>query len=343
MINIPFLTISSNMMKILEHTSIVAKLSRPIIIIGARGTGKELVAKRLHYLSGRWDKELITINCAALSEEFLASELFGHEQGSFTGATKRKLGKLELASEGTIFLDELGLLSPRIQEKLLRVLEYKEFERLGGTNTLLTNARIIGATNEDLPSKVKKGLFRADLLDRLAFDVITLPPLRNRPDDIIFLSEKFAVNMAIELKKPQFSGFSDLVKHQLKEYPWPGNVRQLKNVIERAVFFHENPRKKITEIILDPFDSPYRPIPPEKLMEPLKVNKDEAADSSIVFKIDEFDKINLEEQVMKLEKKLILFSAAKNKHHQAKISNSLGITYHKLRGLLKKHNIEISK
>ena len=172
-------------LEVLEHVSRVAPLNRPVLVIGERGTGKELIAARIHFLSGRWDYPFIKLNCAALAESLLETELFGHEAGSFTGAAKRRLGRFELANEGSLFLDELSSTSSAIQEKILRVIEYGDFERVGGSETIRTNVRIIGATNEDLPSLAETGKFRDDLLDRLAFDVITLPPLRERREDIL--------------------------------------------------------------------------------------------------------------------------------------------------------------
>jgi len=161
----------------LEHISRVAPLDRPILVIGERGTGKELIGERLHFLSKRWDGPFVKVNCAALSEELLDSELFGHERGAFTGATERRAGRFELADGGTIFLDEIATASSRVQEKLLRIIEYGEYQRLGGEKVLSADVRVTAATNVDLPALVKAGQFRADLLDRLAFDVITLPPL----------------------------------------------------------------------------------------------------------------------------------------------------------------------
>jgi psp operon transcriptional activator len=246
-------------LEVLEHVSRVAPLNRPVLVIGERGTGKELIAARLHYLSGRWDYPLIKMNCAALAESLLETELFGHEAGSFTGAAKRRLGRFELANNGSLFLDELSSTSSGVQEKILRVIEYGEFERVGGSETIQTNVRIIGATNEDLPGLAEDGKFRADLLDRLAFDVITLPPLRERPGDIMTLANHFAIKMSGELGKDLFNGFSDVAHTALLEYPWPGNVRELKNVVERAVYACQDDEQPIFEIVFDPFESPWRP------------------------------------------------------------------------------------
>ena len=182
-------------LEILEHVSRVAPLNRPVLVVGERGTGKELIAASSHYLSPRWDRPFVKLNCSALAESLLETELFGHEAGSFTGATRRRIGRFELANEGSLFLDELASTSDRVQEKVLRVVEYGELERVGGNDTIHTDVRIIGATNEDLPALAKQGKFRPDLLDRLAFDVITLPPLRERREDIMHLAEPFAVKL----------------------------------------------------------------------------------------------------------------------------------------------------
>ena len=170
---------ANSFLEVLEQISQVAPLNKPVLVIGERGTGKELVAARLHYLSKRWDQNYVKLNCAALNDNLLESELFGYEAGAFTGAGKRREGRFEYADQGTMFLDELANTSPLIQEKLLRVIEYGEFERVGGTKTVKVDVRLIAATNEDLPTLAEQGEFRADLLDRLAFDVVTIPPCVN--------------------------------------------------------------------------------------------------------------------------------------------------------------------
>ncbi len=167
---------SNSFLEVLEQISQIAQLNKPVLIIGERGTGKELVAARLHYLSKRWEQSYLKLNCAALNENLLETELFGYDPGAFTGASKRHEGRFERADNGTLFLDEIANTSGLIQEKLLRVVEYGEFERVGGSRTITTDVRLVAATNEDLPLLASSGQFRADLLDRLAFDVITLPP-----------------------------------------------------------------------------------------------------------------------------------------------------------------------
>ena len=191
----------------LESISRLAKIARPVLICGERGTGKELFAHRLHYLSLRWDEPFVTLNCAALNDNLLDSELFGHESGAFTGAQRRHQGRFERADGGTLFLDELGTAPLNVQEKLLRVIEYGEYERVGGQQTLKADVRIVCATNADLPALAAEGHFRSDLLDRLAFDVVTIPPLRCRPRDLSEQANHFSVQMCQEMGTSFFAGF----------------------------------------------------------------------------------------------------------------------------------------
>mgnify|MGYP000355502911 CR=1 FL=1 len=218
-----------------ERASRAAALNRPVLVIGERGTGKELVAERLHRLSPRWDGPFVTMNCAALTETLIEAELFGHEAGAFTGATKTREGRFEEADGGTLFLDELATLSAAAQERLLRAVEYGEVTRIGSNRPIRVDVRIVAATNEHLPALVDKGRFRADLLDRLAFEVVTLPPLRARDGDIEVLADHFGRRMASEMEWPSWPGFSKQAVAQLKSYDWPGNVRELRNVADRFV------------------------------------------------------------------------------------------------------------
>src|SRR5271168_435688 len=192
----------------LAEVSRLAPLDRPVLVIGERGTGKELVAARLNFLSPRWEKPFIKLNCAALPDTLLDSELFGHEAGAFTGAQRRRPGRFELADRGTIFLDEIATASQAVQEKLLRIIEYGQFERVGGGEALQVDVRVVAATNVHLPDLAASGKFRADLLDRLSFDVITVPPLRARREDITILADHFAQKMTAELKREYFPGFT---------------------------------------------------------------------------------------------------------------------------------------
>ncbi|TVR92356.1 MAG: phage shock protein operon transcriptional activator, partial [Wenzhouxiangellaceae bacterium] len=189
----PLIGESPAFLEVLDDVSRAAALERSVLVVGERGTGKELIAERLHFLSPRWDRPLVKLNCAAISEGLLESELFGHEAGAFTDASRPRQGRFEMANGGTLFLDELATTSMNVQEKILRVVEYGQFERLGSSQTREVDVRLIGAANVDLPTLAEQGRFRADLLDRLAFDVITLPPLRERREDILPLAEHFAM------------------------------------------------------------------------------------------------------------------------------------------------------
>ena len=242
-----------------ERASRAAALNRPVLVIGERGTGKELIAERLHRLSNRWDGPLVTMNCAALPETLIEAELFGHEAGAFTGATKVRIGRFEEAHGGTLFLDELATLSTGAQERLLRAVEYGEITRIGSSRSIRVDVRIVAATNEHLPGLVDKGRFRADLLDRLSFEVVTLPPLRAREGDVPVLSDHFGRRMASELGWPHWPGFGPQATELLANYDWPGNVRELRNVVERAVYRWDDPERPIDAIQFDPFESPWRP------------------------------------------------------------------------------------
>ncbi|MDM7334154.1 phage shock protein operon transcriptional activator [Klebsiella pneumoniae] len=244
---------ANSFLEVLEQVSRLAPLDKPVLVIGERGTGKELIANRLHYLSSRWQGPFISLNCAALNDNLLDSELFGHEAGAFTGASKRHPGRFERADGGTLFLDELATAPMLVQEKLLRVIEYGELERVGGSQPLQVNVRLVCATNADLPQMVEEGHFRADLLDRLAFDVVQLPPLRDRQSDIMLLANQFAIQMCRELGLPLFPGFSERATATLLGYRWPGNIRELKNVVERSVYRHGDSEHELDAIIINPF------------------------------------------------------------------------------------------
>lgn len=339
---------SPEWLEALEQASRVARLERPILVIGERGTGKELIGERLHFLSGRWNGPFVKVNCAALNEELLDSELFGHEVGAFTGATKRRVGRFEQADGGTIFLDEIATASQRVQEKLLRVVEYGEFQRLGGEDVLSCDVRVTAATNVDLPSKVEEGEFRADLLDRLAFDVVTLPPLKERMEDISLLADHFGTGMARELGY-DFPGFSASAILALEAHDWPGNVRELKNVAERLT--HYGLQQSSIEPIgfepsaIDPFDSPYRPKtrigkkPPSVVPEnPLRVERPMMPETP-----ERGEPIDFQGLTELFEVQLIEFALDANLGHQARTADQLGLTYHQLRGLLRKHGLETKR
>jgi len=321
---------SPGFLEVLEHVSRVAPLDRPVLVIGERGTGKELIAARVHFLSGRWGNPFVKMNCAALAESLLETELFGHEAGSFTGAAKRRLGRFELANEGSLFLDELANTSSRVQEKILRVIEYGELERVGGTETVRTDVRIIGATHEDLPALAAAGRFRADLLDRLAFDVITLPPLRERREDILPLAEHFAVKMAGELGHELFPGFDEHARDALLEYRWPGNVRELKNVVERAVYSRDDAEAEVSEIVFDPFESPWRP-------RPEAARDGEGSDPAGPSAPD--GPYDFKEHIQEQEIELLRQALEHCRYNQKKTAEHLGMTYHQLRGYLRKYEL----
>jgi len=234
-----------------ERLARVAPVQRPVLIVGERGTGKELAAIRLHFLSGRWQRPLVTLNCAALAPGLIESELFGYERGAFTGAAERRIGRFEAANGGTLFLDEIGNVPLEVQEKLLRAVEYRVIERVGGAEPVRVDVRIVAATHADLPAMAAAGAFRRDLLDRLSFEVLRLPPLRERAGDVSLLAEHFARAMAAELGRPEPPRFSAEALAALRSYPFPGNVRELKNVVERAVYRAAGP--VIRELVFDPF------------------------------------------------------------------------------------------
>lgn len=326
---------SANFLIMQEQLSRLAPLNKPILIIGERGTGKELVASRLHYLSKRWEQPFIKINCAAFNEALLESQLFGHEAGAFTGATKQQKGMFERASGGTLFMDELANTSMAVQERILRVTEYGEIERLGGTSPIKVDVRIVAATNVDLRQHAREGKFRDDLLDRLAFDVITLPPLRERIEDIPVLAQHFAINMIKELGREYFPGFSKTAGKALLEYPWPGNIRELKNVIERCVYQSEDPDKPIKEVVFDPFASPYRP-------STSGTDGDDAAGKVLDMVSDEdfeVGSIGFKHQVQEYEIRILQEALRQCQFNQRKTAKLLDLSYDQLRGYLRKYDL----
>ena len=316
---------SSSFLLMQEHLSRLAPLNKPVLIIGERGTGKELVASRMHYLSERWGHPFLKINCASFNEALLESQLFGHEAGAFTGASKQQKGYFERADQGTLFLDELATTSMAVQERILRITEYGELERLGGNKAIEVDVRIVAATNIDLPQMAEEGKFREDLLDRLAFDVITLPPLRERVEDIPVLAQHFAIQMIKELGREFFPGFSKSAANELLQYAWPGNIRELKNVVERAIYQSEDPEQPIKEIVFDPFDSPYRP----KSKNSAKQNLPAAGEK------------NLKEQVQDFEIAMIQDALQQCQFNQRKTADLLGLSYDQLRGYLRKYSKEL--
>lgn len=326
---------SANFLEMQEHISRVAPLDKPVLIVGERGTGKELIAARLHFLSRRWQQNFLKINCAAMSETLLESQLFGHEAGAFTGATKLRKGYFERADGGTLFLDELANTAMPVQEKILRLIEYGEFERLGGNDTISVNVRIVAATNEDLPELARQNRFREDLLDRLAFDVVTLPPLRERAEDILVLAQHFAVGMVKELGGEFFAGFSDRVEKALVSYSWPGNIRELKNVIERAVYQHG--AGEIKQLVFNPFDSPYRIT---KTAQANIAGSGNSADiGSAIPDLSSVKSFDFKNEVQQFEINLLKQALEQNQFNQKKAAEFLDLTYHQLRGYLRKYDL----
>jgi psp operon transcriptional activator len=324
-----------------ERASRAAPLNRPVLVIGERGTGKELIAERLHHLSPRWAGPLVTMNCAALPENLIEAELFGHEAGSFTGAAKTRHGRFEEADGGTLFLDELATLSSPAQDRLLRAVEYGEITRIGASKPISVDVRIVAATNEHLPGLVEQGRFRADLLDRLSFEVVTLPPLRARSGDIPLLAEHFGRRMAVELDWPNWPGFTPRVLAQLEVYPWPGNVRELRNVVERAVYRAENPERQIDEVQFDPFSSPWAAqiqasAAPQQAADDGPETRAPAQPPQSLpgASTDDF-----RSAVATYERALLEDGLARNRYNQRATAAALGLSYDQLRHALKRHKL----
>ena len=319
-----------------ERASRAAPLNRPVLVIGERGTGKELIAERLHHLSGRWAGPLVTMNCAALPENLIEAELFGHEAGSFTGAAKTRHGRFEEADGGTLFLDELATLSSPAQDRLLRAVEYGEITRIGASKPISVDVRIVAATNEHLPRMVDQGRFRADLLDRLSFEVITLPPLRVRKGDIPLLAEHFGRRMAVELDWANWPGFAPETQNALENYPWPGNVRELRNAVERAVYRHEDPERAIPDIQFDPFLSPWVAVD-ESAATPKSVLADALPFATAALATGTTG--DLRGAVNAYEKALLEDGLARNRFNQRATATALGLSYDQLRHAMKRHKL----
>jgi psp operon transcriptional activator len=327
-----------------ERASRAAPLNRPVLVIGDRGTGKELIAERLHHLSSRWSGPLVTMNCAALPENLIEAELFGHEAGSFTGAAKTRHGRFEEADGGTLFLDELATLSSPAQDRLLRAVEYGEITRIGASRPLKVDVRIVAATNEHLPRLVDQGRFRADLLDRLSFEVVTLPPLRLRYGDVPLLAEHFGRRMAAELEWPGWPGFSSTAMAELEAYHWPGNVRELRNVVERAVYRSEDPERPVAQIQFDPFVSPWMPragVSPQA--SPTAQVPDEGEGTALHAQpsvaLPAASTSDFRSAVTAYERALLEDALAKNRYNQRATAAALSLSYDQLRHALKRHKL----
>ena len=306
---------SPPMQQVFEDIRKVAPTDSTVLIQGESGTGKELVARAIHRQSARRDKGFVAAHCPVYAEGVLESELFGHEKGAFTGAVGRKIGRVELAGGGTLFLDEIGDVSPGVQVKLLRVLQEREFERVGGTKTLRAESRTIAATNRNLAEAIAAGEFREDLFYRLNVFSIELPPLRERKEDIPALVETFCRQQAVRLKR-QISGLSQRALEAMMAYDWPGNVREVQNVIERAA------------IVTDSGE-----IGPEHL--PAAMESTRPAHVSLPDKDIDFD-----EEMERFERQLILHAYDKSDKVKARTAKMLGIDRNRLRYKLKKYGID---
>ncbi len=328
----------------LAHASAAAAFDRPLLVVGERGSGKELIAARIHFLSPRWGGPFVKVNCAALSEDLLESELFGHEAGAFTGAAKRRTGRFERADKGSLFLDEISSASLRVQEKLLRVIEYGEYERVGGERTLSADVRIIAAANLDLAALAEAGRFRADLLDRLAFDVIAAPPLRARREDIPLLAAHFAQRMAQETGM-KFAGFTPAATEAFVAHSWPGNVRELKNAAERTFYrwVADGNEGPIDAAVIDPFEGPFRP-PPSLAGQPTTSSApkhlETAAQAPIPIPSAPAASFDLRKRLGVVEREWVEAALSACGWSQRRTADYLRLSYDQMRGLVRKHKLQ---
>ncbi|NWG04711.1 MAG: PEP-CTERM-box response regulator transcription factor [Syntrophaceae bacterium] len=299
---------SSKMQEVFSSIRKVATTDVPVLIVGESGTGKELVARAIFKNSSRWEYPFVVINCSAIPETLLESELFGHEKGAFTGAHIQRKGRFEMAQGGTLFLDEIGELSLPLQVKLLRFLQEQKIERVGGREGILVDARVLTATNKDLSQAIKEGKFREDLYYRLCVVTITLPPLREREGDVLLLATALLQKYADENKK-SINGFTPQAIETIKTYSWPGNIRELENRLRRAVIMAEN--KKVTPMDLE-LDYPY----------------------------SKYESKGLKEAREALEKELIQRTLIKNKGNMSKTAEELGVSRPTLYELMGKLGIE---
>ncbi len=299
----------------LKRVQLVARVPRPVLVLGERGTGKELVARAIHNLSDRANRPYITINCAAVAESLLESELFGHEAGAFTGATSQKEGKFELADGGTLFLDEIGNMSMDFQAKILRVIEYQRFERVAGRESLQVDVRVIAATNADLEKNMREGSFREDLYDRLAFEVIRLPALRERVTDVPLLAEYFLARFAAEVGLSVTHFSADAIK-VLVGYSFPGNVREFKNVVERAAYSADGSEVTKSDVL--------RALPQS---------------TAPAAEYQDNTELPLDKRVEAYERSLCLQSLVNSGFNQKEAAESLKITYDQFRQRYRKYDL----
>ena len=303
----------------LTRAAQVARAETTVLITGESGTGKELVARAIHYGSARADGPLVAVNCAALPDTLLESELFGHERGAFTGADRQKPGRFELAAHGTLFLDEIGELSAAVQVKLLRVLQEREFQRVGGTATLKADVRLITATNRDLMAEMTAGRFRNDLFYRLGVFNVHLPPLRERGDDVLLLADTFIRRLAVKMGKGDVALSLDALE-LLRRHPWPGNIRELQNAIERGLITCEGTLVTATHLAI--------PLPPEQTTAP---RPQEAVGPAASMALGD------------LERKAIIDALQRTHGHKGRAAALLGLTRFQLYSRLKRYEIEVSQ
>jgi DNA-binding NtrC family response regulator len=316
---------SPPMLEVLAKVERVARVPRPVLVLGERGTGKELVAAAIHRLSPRDGKPFITVNCGAITETLLESELFGHEPGAFTGATKRKEGKFELADGGTLFLDEIGNMSVEFQQKILRVLEYPRFERVAGSTTIEVNVRVIAATNADLGAAMAAGSFRRDLYDRLSFEVIQLPPLRQRLADVPALAAHFLTLFRADVPGITARELSAAALERLSSYDYPGNLRELRNVVERAAYAAQGPALDAADVD--------RALPPREPAAPVVETASFVDDPSLP----------LPERVAAFEKALCRDALERARWNQREAAEAVGLTYDQFRHLYRKYGFAPKK
>ncbi|CAN5919189.1 sigma-54 dependent transcriptional regulator [soil metagenome] len=312
---------SGPMRMVMTKIERVAPVPRPILVLGPRGTGKELVARAIHTLSPRASEPYITINCAAVAESLLESELFGHEEGAFTGATKQKEGKFELADGGTLFLDEIGNMSLDFQAKILRVLEYQRFERVAGSESIQVNVRVIAATNSDLKQAIIDGKFRADLYDRLSFEVINLPALASRIEDVPVLAMHFLARFRQDVAGITVKEISAGALDRFASYDYPGNVRELKNIVERAAYMATG--DVMSEADVD------AALPPEA----------HAASPSSGLAFSDDAKQPLDDRVNAFEEWLCRDALERTRFKQKEAAALLGITYDQFRQRYRKYGL----
>ena len=307
---------SPKLQQILQRAQTVAPIPRPALITGEPGTGKELVAAAIHYGSDRKDRPFVKVNCAAIADQLLESELFGHEKGAYTGATEARPGKFEAASGGTLFLDEIGNTTPEFQQNVLRAIEYSEIQRVGSATPTFVDVRVIAATNTDLEKEIAEGRFRQDLYDRLRFEVLHMPPLRERREDIPALADYFVAQIVEEVPGLQQRNFSDAATKRLMTYSWPGNVRELKFAAERAACVAR-------ETAIEPGD-----LPPE-----VSQQAPQSSESSDGF----------ESQVQSFEMSLLRRILNKVSWNQREAAKQLKLSYDQFRHLYRKYKLNKEK